>query len=72
MDLLRSAPIRPLDGFEGQGLQELRKGEMLFVREQADRLRMLGAIRATSQCTKCHDCERGELLGAFSYILSRE
>jgi hypothetical protein len=30
---------------------------------------MLGPIRATKQCTQCHGCERGELLGAFSYIL---
>jgi hypothetical protein len=30
---------------------------------------MLGAIRATKTCQKCHDAEIGDLLGAFSYTL---
>lgn len=72
MDVLREAPTRPLDVFETQGLEELRKGETLVVRAQGERLRMLGAIRATRQCTGCHDCDRGILLGAFSYTLSEQ
>lgn len=71
MDVLRSAVTRPLDVFESQGLAELRRGETLFLRQLAGRLRMLGAIRAAEQCTSCHDCERGELLGAFSYVLDK-
>jgi hypothetical protein len=72
MELLRMSAVRPLDGFETQGLPVLRKGETLFVRQQGVRLRMLGAFRAMRQCTKCHDCERGTLLGAFSYTLRKE
>jgi len=30
-----------------------------------------GAIRAAKQCTSCHECQRGELLGAFSYRFER-
>jgi len=71
MDVLRTAPIRALDNFEKLGLANLREGEMLFVAHQGDYVRMLGAIRATRQCTSCHDCERGTLLGAFSYILAK-
>jgi hypothetical protein len=72
MDELREAPTRKLDTFESVGLPGLRRGDDLFVRETAGRLRMLGAIRATKQCTSCHDCERGDLLGAFSYTLRLE
>ena len=37
-----------------------------------DGVRMVGAIRSTTQCVSCHDCERGDLLGAFSYTLKRD
>jgi hypothetical protein len=69
MDEQRKAKTRPLDSFEIAGLAELRKGQALVAREQNERLRMLGAIRATQHCTACHDCERGDMLGAFSYVL---
>jgi hypothetical protein len=72
MDELREAPTRKLDALESVGLSGLRRGDDLFVRETGGRLRMLGAIRATKQCTACHGCERGDLLGAFSYTLRRD
>jgi hypothetical protein len=71
MDLLAKAPVRRLDTFEGAGLDALRKGQFLHIGEQNGRLRVIGALRATQQCTECHNCERGELLGAFSYQLRR-
>jgi hypothetical protein len=72
MDELREAPTRPPDAFESVGLADLRRGNDLFVREAGNSLRLLGAVRAARQCTACHGCERGDLLGAFSYTLSRE
>jgi hypothetical protein len=72
MGELREAPTRPLGAFESVGLSALRRGDELFVRERAGGLQMLGAIRAAKQCTACHGCERGDLLGAFSYTLRRE
>ena len=36
-----------------------------------NRVRMVGAVRATTQCLDCHRVERGALLGAFSYDLWR-
>jgi hypothetical protein len=69
MDLLKQAKIRPLDSFEVVGLVQLRDGQALVAREEDNQLRLLGAIRATNQCIACHGCERGELLGAFSYVL---
>jgi hypothetical protein len=63
-------PVRPLDAFETLGLKALREGASLFARENSNRVRMLGPIRAAKQCTECHGCERGQLLGAFSYTIA--
>lgn len=72
MDELRDAPTRPLNPFETSALPALRKGRELEASFSADHIRMLGAIRATKQCLGCHAGERGEMLGAFSYLLRRE
>lgn len=69
---LRAAPTRNLDDFEGAGLSALQRGEDLFVRERGNERRMLGAIRAVRQCLSCHEVERGDLLGAFSYRMTEE
>jgi hypothetical protein len=71
MDELREAPTRPLDPFERGALLALRRGEDLVVRQDGERLRVLGSIRAAKQCLDCHEVERGTLLGAFSYKLRR-
>jgi hypothetical protein len=68
---VRNVRTRELDGFEQTGLKALADGGLLFVREQADHVRMLGAIRSTSQCVACHGGSRGDLLGAFSYWFRR-
>jgi hypothetical protein len=72
MDELRAAPIRDLDDFETAGLLALRRGEDLFVRERRGERRMLGAIRTARPCLSCHEGERGDLLGAFSYRMSED
>jgi hypothetical protein len=72
MDQASRAPTRPLDAFESVGLKELHKGEDLFVREVPQGLRMLGALRSIKWCVECHGCQRGDLLGAFSYSLQRQ
>ncbi len=64
-------PTRPLDAFEKESLTALTEGKDLIVQEDAARLRMFGSIRAVKQCINCHSVERGELLGAFSYQMSR-
>jgi hypothetical protein len=68
---LRDAPTRALDHFEQAGLEQLRQGETLFVRESGEHVRMLGAIRATKQCVECHGGQRGDMIGAFSYTLTQ-
>jgi hypothetical protein len=71
MDELREAPTRPLDTFELAGLESIRGGNDLFVRGAPKNARMLGAIRSDKQCVACHGGKRGDLLGAFSYTLTR-
>jgi hypothetical protein len=72
MDELREAPTRPLDRFEREGLKRVSAGDDLFLHTMPQGLRMFGPLRASNQCLKCHDCERGDLLGAFSYSLRSE
>lgn len=72
MDRLIEVPVRPLDAFERSSLRSLEQGEdVVSDSTNANRIRMLGAIRAAKQCLKCHSVERGELLGAFTYVLER-
>ncbi len=67
MDELREAPTRSLDAFETEALAKLRRGDDLIVQEADKQMRMLGSLRAAQQCLRCHQVQRGELLGAFSY-----
>ena len=70
MDRLIDVPVRPLEAFEQASLRSLEQGEdVVSDSTNANRIRMLGAIRAAKQCLKCHEVERGNLLGAFSYVL---
>ncbi|MCI0641420.1 MAG: hypothetical protein L0Y72_08635 [Gemmataceae bacterium] len=61
---------RPLDFFEIAGLEKLKEGDALYVRTKDNRMRMLGALRASADCAKCHSVPEGELLGAFSYTMT--
>src|SRR5262249_12600424 len=72
MDELRDAPTRPLRPFEKQALAALYEGEELRTETTTNRISMLGAIRALKACLACHQVERGDRLGAFSYTLLRE
>ena len=71
MEELTAATTRWPDDFEAKAIESLRIGETLVVREAETGLRMVGAIRAAKQCTACHEGQRGELLGAFSYQFER-
>lgn len=72
MDELKNAPTRPLDRFERDSLEKLKSGEDLIVASTASGVRMLGAIRSAKQCLQCHQGNRGDLLGAFTYRLERK
>jgi len=67
---LKNTPIRDLDVFESEGLEELVGGKDLYVRAKEGTIRVLGPIRASKACLKCHgDAKDGDMLGAFSYTL---
>jgi hypothetical protein len=67
MDKLQDVPTRELNSFEAAALESLAKGEELCYVQSGRRVLAPGALRARDQCTKCHDVQRGALLGAFSY-----
>ncbi len=69
MTEVATAPTRKLDVFESTALAKLRTGEDVIVGEAAAGSRMVGAIRMAKQCASCHDGNRGDLLGAFTYTL---
>lgn len=70
MDQLGELSHRPLDEFEQRSLPKLQYDEDVVADSSAGRIVMLGAVRAGSDCLQCHDANRGQLLGAFSYELS--
>ena len=72
MEELKSARIRDLTEFEAKALKALRAGEDLQIDANLNQIRMVGSMRANNTCLKCHDVSRGELLGAFSYLLQRD
>jgi hypothetical protein len=71
MDQLSAAdaPTRALDEFESDALKKLRADEDIVVSQNGNKYRMLGSLRATTECVQCHAVQRGELLGAFSYVI---
>jgi hypothetical protein len=71
MKQLVDGKTRPLDAFESGALQELYAGEFIVTEPAGTHLRMVGAVRAGETCIECHAVQTGELLGAFSYELSK-
>ncbi|MGE3808603.1 MAG: hypothetical protein AB7K24_28390 [Gemmataceae bacterium] len=73
MEELADAKVktRQLADFETKALASLRNGDDLVTDATTNTIRMMGSIRATKQCLSCHSCERGALLGAFTYLLER-
>ncbi|HVW02734.1 MAG TPA: hypothetical protein VHB77_20420 [Planctomycetaceae bacterium] len=71
MQDLDDKSTRALVKFENEALKQLRAGEDLQTQAETNTIRMVGALRAGKQCIECHQVERGELLGAFTYELKR-
>lgn len=70
MDKLHAVPTRELDDFEYSGLGVLERGEDLYARSDKGVIRLLGAVRAKTDCLSCHTRHKtGDLLGVFSYTL---
>jgi hypothetical protein len=70
MDKLAGVPHRALNQFEAGALPQLETAKDLVIEQQPKRIEMLGAVRAATNCLACHEGQRGELLGAFSYEIT--
>jgi hypothetical protein len=70
LEELGDAAVRELDEFERTGLEQLRTDRDIVTAEQVTSIRMLGAVRASQSCLECHQVQRGDLLGAFSYVIA--
>jgi hypothetical protein len=67
---LAHRPTREMDVFEMEGLEELMAGKDMYIRAKDETIRVLGPVRASKACLKCHsDAKDGDMLGAFSYTL---
>lgn len=64
-------PTRSLTEFEVDAIGRLQAGAELIERQTASQMLLFGAIRASGECMECHAAESGDLLGAFTYRLSR-
>lgn len=72
---------RPMSALETNAVAAIRGGRELVVTpiaqtdpsahaaHPAPDLLVVGALRADTSCAKCHQCDEGRLLGAFTYTL---
>jgi hypothetical protein len=72
LDQLKTYPTRELDEFERTALKSLQEGQYALAHVTAERTRLLGALRITEDCRKCHQEAVGTLVGAFTYDLARD
>lgn len=64
--------VTELNRFEAHAVALLRQGEKLVRWENDRALHAVGAIRAETQCLRCHvDNKPGDLLGAFTYCFTK-
>jgi hypothetical protein len=71
-ELAQNPVTRPVDPFERNSIGKLNVGKQIVYNASLNRIEMVGAIRAVTQCTKCHNADAGALLGAFSYTIDRD
>jgi hypothetical protein len=71
MEDIGKLKLRELDEFETAGLAHVRIFDELFIRGNQRHLRVIGSLRNVTECQKCHGGKVGDLLGAFSYNMSK-
>jgi len=63
--------IRPLTDYEKSALVEIKGGKETVGKEDDSGLTVVGAVRSQDACLQCHTGKVGDVLGAFSYHLSK-
>jgi hypothetical protein len=71
MDQIKDSPTRHLSEWEIKALNSLYNGKDFEVVNEPEHIKALGAIRANTECLQCHDGKRGDMLGAFTYRISK-
>lgn len=69
---IKNAAHEPLGDAEIDAIAKLKEGMTVVLTGNEGHREMIGAIRATADCTECHNTTEGTLLGAFRYPLSPE
>jgi hypothetical protein len=69
---LKRDPHVPLVEGEADALAQLKEGKEVVLIGAEGKRELVGAVRATADCMKCHSVKEGTLLGAFRYPLIRE
>ena len=64
LDQSHEAQTRALNPFETAALALLEKGEDFVFNEHGPHILAFGSLRAGTECLKCHEVQRGALLGA--------
>ena len=81
-DSRKQIVTRPLTAFETNAVAQLKAGTNIVTAieparilaggtPKPEQLLVLAPIHAKADCAKCHKCEEGKLLGAFSYAFTR-
>ena len=67
----KQAKKRSLSIEEKESFRQLRNGKKFLTAKQGDTLVLTGVLRAEEGCIRCHDdYSKGDLMGAFKYILT--
>lgn len=69
---IRHAAHEPIGDAEANALKMVKDGMTVVLTGNAGHREMIGAIRATAECARCHAVAEGTLLGAFRYPLRPE
>ncbi len=62
-----SVTTRDVSPRERSALAEIKQGKQVVVDDSESPSVVLSAIRATDQCSKCHQVSTGDLIGAFTF-----
>ena len=65
LDQSHKAPTRALNPFETAALALLEKGEDFVFNEHGPHILAFGSLRAGTECLKCHEVQRGGLVGGL-------
>jgi hypothetical protein len=73
-EAFKDHPSRPLTPTEQKAISAMKsdsRKDIVPLESTSNSTRIVGSIRAMTSCLECHDVQKDDLLGAFSYTLER-